>query len=506
MTNTLSTQRWTQSGTKPHNYDTFNTSMWKEKLKQRVQDLRLRETAGFVGFNSQNKLVGAYCLDATYATNGELSAIQGSLSDSTKYCTMGQFSVDVMGYCTLIVAKADACAEAIVGPILPPTAVQGTKFESVTEPVCQSLPIIFVVPMTCQIPNGSLSDLSYLATFARISPEAKIWINHIDGYRKDADDVAEVFVKLDTEIKKYVSDELYEEELWPTTAPFIEIQPVPVDQQDALQDRLTKQMHLYPAASAPAPHPMASVAGASTAAAPPAALPSAATTSPPEKSLTEQHQQRIAFLEAWFASGKIDWSTGGKIVGPIGGPNTNESWARIMRLTSLEAQTSQAKSAWNSLLRPTRASMFDDDASADQEHIMFAEAVDMMVRGLVQAKLASEPVIDPTASTTKVTVWHFVAPKTAADRERRDKDKDKQEEAENDDMVGQSEFNRVNKMRRISVYGTIEDVTDVANMLTFIKSMAALCEKLVNVANISFFGQCVIRLLACAKHPELLKW
>ena len=62
MTNTLSTQRWTQSGTKPHNYDTFNTSMWKEKLKQRVQDLRLRETAGFVGFNSQNKLVGRTAL------------------------------------------------------------------------------------------------------------------------------------------------------------------------------------------------------------------------------------------------------------------------------------------------------------------------------------------------------------------------------------------------------------------------------------------------------------
>ena len=42
MTNALSTQRWTQSGSKPHNYNTFNTSMWKGKLKQRVQDLRLR--------------------------------------------------------------------------------------------------------------------------------------------------------------------------------------------------------------------------------------------------------------------------------------------------------------------------------------------------------------------------------------------------------------------------------------------------------------------------------
>ena len=83
-----------------------------------------------------------------------------------------------------------------------------------------------------------------------------------------------------------------------------------------------------------------------------------------------------------------------------------------------------------------------------------------------------------------------------------------QEEAENDDMlmVVQSKFNKANKQRRISVYGTIDDVTDVANMLTFMKSMAALCKKLVNVANTSIFYQCVLRLLTCAKHADLLKW
>ena len=147
--------------------------MWKNGLKQCVQDLRWRETAGFVGFNNQNTLVGAYYLDATYATNGKLSAIQGSLSDSTKYCTMGQFSMNVMGYFTRVVPKANAYSDAIVGPTLPSTAVVGTKIESMIEPVCQSLPLIFDVPMTCVIPAGSLSDPQYLDTFARILAEAK---------------------------------------------------------------------------------------------------------------------------------------------------------------------------------------------------------------------------------------------------------------------------------------------------------------------------------------------
>ena len=123
--------------------------------------------------------------------------------------------------------------------------------------------------------------------FAKLSPEAQTWINYIDGFMKDANDVRTISENLTADVKKYVSGELYEKELWPNMAPYVEIQPVPDAERDALYNRLSAEMYLSPAGSAPAPPPPASTPGASTSAAPRAALPSSAYPSLANKSLSE---------------------------------------------------------------------------------------------------------------------------------------------------------------------------------------------------------------------------
>ena len=330
---------WSASGRKHPQWATLNRDTATYTPQLRLQLLDGKTISGLAKFTPNLSFTNLFCASVSVSSAGVLEGLVGSTFDSTTDVVPLKLPPGALGYCSTLVKKVDLSPDALPGPTpITTDHLKGTKWENSPGAIhFESRPVSFIYSKCVPPQEGTLEDDDFVDAFAKNTPDAQAWIEHVRSAVANNAHIATVLrrIKEAGDEKKYIAVN-YVEGHWNPAGPCVEHLNLSPDKMKAAIARLKLDMSI-------------------TSSAAPVIQPSAANPSPALPSKPKALSGAMVKHNLCYVRGKVNWTSPANspgIEGELLPPRWTDAVASAMEKSSAPERHDTIRRAWKTTLKP----------------------------------------------------------------------------------------------------------------------------------------------------------